>query len=474
MKDFDVVVIGAGASAYGFLKGLEQNPLYKDKSIGVICPKKYLETTPAKIDFKASPKFLQKENVLRASYWKNSFAQALKSDGFEPIGVHGIGGMARIWGSSYAVFSDVGLEKNGFDVKSFRKNYKLCSDFLPLSGNKNDHISDFFDDIPKSESVNISDRIGSVYGTFCNERLKVGYPRLMLDVQADKNCRYSKDPFNDDIVWSPKERDFKDIQLNIKFIQGVVSKVLRENDFYQVIIDRDDNVETITTKVVILSAGVIQNYRLLSPFSRDKRAKLVNTPALAFGFLNLTNNQNGDFFGMGNATFALDDKGEIGFYGNLYDGDSLGLSKGKVFSHLFIKDKILKFLVRKMVVGAGFISSEHSQCSISSDDSQITIKGEFCESYYQIVSRIKKALRLYGKEKAGILAQVKKARLGEDIHYGGGIPEDLYAKELSVNGALKGLENIRVIGGSTFNYLPPFSPTLSFIANSYRIGQELK
>ena len=74
----------------------------------------------------------------------------------------------------------------------------------------------------------------------------------------------------------------------------------------------------------------------------------------------------------------------------------------------------------------------------------------------------------------GILPYSKKVLLGHDIHYGGGIPTDLYSKTLAKDGNLKNISHVKVVGGSTFSYLPPVSPTLSYIANSYRIGRQIK
>ena len=64
MYDYDLIVVGCGASSYGFLKGLEKNKDFKDKKIAVLCPSEYKENT-VNCNIKGiSPKFLQDENVL--------------------------------------------------------------------------------------------------------------------------------------------------------------------------------------------------------------------------------------------------------------------------------------------------------------------------------------------------------------------------------------------------------------------------
>ena len=64
MYDYDLIVIGWGASSYGFLKGLEKNESFKDKKIAVICPSGYKQNT-VRCNIKSiSPKFLQDKNLL--------------------------------------------------------------------------------------------------------------------------------------------------------------------------------------------------------------------------------------------------------------------------------------------------------------------------------------------------------------------------------------------------------------------------
>ena len=78
MYDYDLIVVGCGASSYGFLKGLEKNKDFKDKKIAVLCPSEYKQNT-VKCNIKGiSPKFLQDKNLLSLSYYLDTFVNVIQ------------------------------------------------------------------------------------------------------------------------------------------------------------------------------------------------------------------------------------------------------------------------------------------------------------------------------------------------------------------------------------------------------------
>lgn len=469
--EYDMIVVGCGSSAYNFLKGLENNEKYKNKNIALICPSKYKENRTKLNTSDISPKFLQKENLLSLSYYLNSLKK-ISTDNFINLGVHGIGGMTRIWGGSIATFNEYSLKRNGFDYSNFKEYYHKIESFLPYSGNGNDLLTKGYD-LPRTKSVTISNKIKKLFGSYINNTFKVGYPRLLVKESCD-NCNQCLIGCHSDSVWYPTENNFLDFKFfNLEILRNTIVEEIG-NSSVTVLNDKSET-KKLKTKKIILGAGVIQNYKLLAKMNdfKFKKAKIYTTPAISFAFLRLSSNPIKHFFGMGNATFILKKLSKIKLYGNLYDGYSLALSKGLVFSKYFIIDKIYKFASRFMVAGAGFMSSDNTDCSINFKNNQLIIKGDYSKSYKKNNKFIMHQLKLFIKETNGITLHLKASKIGTDIHYAGGIPNSLFDKKLIINGGLKGIDNIKVIGGSTFSYLPPESPTLSFMANSYRIGENL-
>lgn len=478
MQDFDLTVVGCGPSSYGFLKGLEQNGANGRIKIALICPAKYLDQTNETLSFQGSPKFLQAENRRSAAYWETSLGAPLKQDGFSVVGVHGIGGMARIWGGSYGIFPDEILEENGLESKTFQSDYRQCETFLPFSGNRDDTLREAYGMLGESPSVHVSDRIKRLYGSYFSGRMQVGAPRLLVRTDGEgacDDCNQCLAGCPHDSVWYPQERDFSDLKLDITVIDGFLGDMTRESSGqWRLVIDGNAGEKRgCLTKEVALGAGAVQNFLLLGRLCKTPvKANLYDTPAVAFGFLTPKRNSRYDFFGMGNASFILKDpNGKPELFGNLYDGDSLRLSTGEVFSPFWLKEGIMKQAARYVIAGAGFLASRFSDNTIEWNGSEVSIHGSYTSEYHRVVGQIKSDLEHFGKEGAGLLVSFQEATLGADIHYAGGVPEPLLDNTRIQDGVLKDLDGIRVIGGSTFRNLPPMSPTLSYIANSYRIGR---
>ena len=127
-----------------------------------------------------------------------------------------------------------------------------------------------------------------------------------------------------------------------------------------------------------------------------------------------------------------------------------------------------------MVFGTGFISSDYAECILEKKGKNIVISGKYSKKYQSKIKKTQKIIKKFSIANNGIFFHSKKILLGGDIHYGGGIPVDLYSKTLAKDGNLRNISNIKVVGGSTFSYLPAVSPTFSYIANSYRIGKQIK
>jgi hypothetical protein len=61
-------------------------------------------------------------------------------------------------------------------------------------------------------------------------------------------------------------------------------------------------------------------------------------------------------------------------------------------------------------------------------------------------------------------------KIGADLHYCDGVPENIDLN--SESGKINNFKNVYVVGAPNFKFLPPESPTLSFMANAYGIGSK--
>lgn len=464
---FDIVLIGAGPSSYAFLKGLEKSEKFKNKKIALILSSK-TKTNIQNINIdNVSPKFLQHENLKSLSYYLDGFKNS-STENFTHIGIHGIGGMARIWGGSIGTFNKSALDRNNIDYNCIKSIYYDMAEFLPYRGNCDDLLmSDF--DLPRTTCVKVANKLKKLYGKSNN--LRIGTPRLLVKDNCN-NCNQCLIGCETDSVWYPTINDFLNISnINLHIIKDSFATNIQQNT---ITINTNDVLSSIDAKLIVLGCGALQNYKLLTTLNiSNKKAKILTTPAIAFAFFDFTKNSDSSFFGMGNASFAITKNDQNIFYGNLYDGYSLSLSKGKVFSKNSFKDTLMKAVARYMVAGAGFMSSDNANCSIDTSNNNISIKANFNNLYEETCDEIISELKNFAQTNYKPLAHIKKAALGADIHYAGAIPDELFDINLAPNGKLKNVNNVLVIGGSTFSYLPPESPTLSYMANSYRIAKNL-
>ena len=243
--DYDLTVIGCGASSYGFLKGLEKNKDFKDKKIAVLCPSEFKQDT-VKYNIKGiSPKFLQDNNLLSLSYYLDTFSKVVQNN-FSHVGVHGIGGMCRMWGGSIGTFDKKTLKKNNLDFDEFKQCYSEIEQFLPLSGNEQDDISDYFD-LEQTKSVVVSSRVRKLYGKYLSNTFKVGSPRLLVKDSCDQ-CNQCLVGCKRDSVWYPSEQDFLNINLDVSLLKKSYATKIVKN---QVVFLKNNKEEVLSSRYIV-------------------------------------------------------------------------------------------------------------------------------------------------------------------------------------------------------------------------------
>jgi hypothetical protein len=254
---------------------------------------------------------------------------------------------------------------------------------------------------------------------------------------------------------------------------GFVSEIRPVGGGFTVRFRTGEEVRNCTAREVVLAAGAVMNFNLLAPLSQMKspRAPLLNCPSYAFAFL-AKPTDTGSMFGMAQSAFRIKgEDGEVLSVGCLYDGLSLSSYAEPVFFGSRQLDIVAQWAARWLIFGASYLDSDNSEVELRRVDGKLIVNARSRPGRESRGRQIKALLRRFGSEVGKPLAVFQSGQLGIDVHYGGGIPDDLWG-EPGASGSLKGLQGITVVGGSLFSYLPPDYPTFSLMAASFLCGQQ--
>ena len=214
-----------------------------------------------------------------------------------------------------------------------------------------------------------------------------------------------------------------------------------------------------------MALNPISFYKLISSTFKSASASIGVTPSVAFAIPRFSRPASQLYFGMGVATLKVIKESRTMAYGNVYDGRSLGHSDIKIFStHNNFLDSLKKRLVQNFWLGLLFTSSDNVDCRINSHGIIDVVN----QSAAQTFSYIKKVVRSSVDWYRPIYFNLVKP--GADLHYCNGVPDNISID--SETGKMEGIDNLFVVGAPNFKYLPPESPTMSFMANSYGVAVE--
>jgi ferredoxin len=439
-----MIIIGSGLMAYSTLLGLREGG-FKDKV-----------TIISGVTSKYSPKFVKKGSPkTKTKKFKSSLTRYLfdykVNDKSSFIQLVDIGGGSNFWGANLAIFDRYSLERNNINIDEYHQNIKLLLKYIPNS--------------KISEKKYTSQRILEYINNLKDDQIKISYPHIAFDKSKCTGCCDCISECKTNSLWKLNKSSFEDLNCNV--INEFITSIRYESGKY--ILYDSNSSEILHDKNVILAANVLSNFKLLSDLTGLSESKLYTTPSYVFGVL--TNKvMSNNFFGMSNASFSIEDMGENISYGSLYDGKSITLSNDVKYSHFKLIDKILKLLYSYFILGAGFISSDYMDGYINYKSNCLIIKLTRKDNCIKKILSIKKILIKNQIIKKLIFMKIPD--VGADIHYAGGVPIGLNVNNQS--GEIEGYPGLHIVGGSNFQYLPPESPTLSFMTNAFSIGNKIK
>jgi ferredoxin len=470
MNGAEVLIIGAGPAGYAFAHALGNT-----RNITIIAATPEGRSGGGDISRPArSPKLRQPAVAANMNAWRTTApARIAQGPAFSYVGLHGWGGAAQHWGASVGIFQADAISRNGFEPAEFEAAYSKCARYVPIAGNEDDALRSHYRAIPGSTSPPRSARVSRLDGRHCGGRFLVGAPRVAVHTNGDSSCTGCNRCLAgcpQASIWHPRRRDFQRLGEHVTTLEGLVVRLKPRARGCDVMLQSPKGAETIRARTVVLACGPLMTFLLLAKLlEKPTEARLCHTPSFAFAFW-AEREPSTAKFGMANATFELQDERKTILFGNLYDGSSLVGYPDKVFSDWGPIDAAAGLAARRLIFGVGFAGSDGSSVTVHRRAETISFESAKPAGEPQ-TAQIRETLKAFGREQGLRLLTLRRGVPGVDIHYGGGIPQAFYVPSLAPRGLLSGgLDSVRVVGGANFCYLPPQSPTFSFMAGATLAG----
>ena len=447
MKNLDgISIVGAGPIAFSLASSIRASGYGGVVNIftGVSSDSKVNNFTYTTKNI--SPKLIQDvfiRSVDKLNYKRNNFIH---------INTIGIGGGSRFWGASLSEFDSAVVERNSMNYIFYKNNLKKV---LGLFGKFNTNINSFKDLISKESSNIFLEN---------SNNLNISDVFLAIDGGRCTGCGRCLEGCSEGAIWAADKSNFEG--LNVNLIDDYIQEVIAIDGLINSLRGVSGSIYRVDSEV-FLAANPVSNFKLLAQLSGINRSNIGCTPAFVFAIPRLRIPKNNYFFGMGVKTFSvINDVGHRIAYGNVYDGRALSFKDIRVFRiRENILDFIKKYIIKYFWLGAGFISSDNIVCKLTLIEGEIKFEIE-SDSRKFLMVKVKKYLKSSIPRNSFLF--FKQPLPGSDLHYCDGIPEGLFVN--SETGEVGGYSNLRVAGASNFKFLPPNSPTLSYMANAYGVG----
>jgi hypothetical protein len=464
-----LLLLGAGPSSYGFLRGLAPRP---DRRVTIIAPTGAC-AAPSGFDVKmVSPKLRQPRVSAAYSHWRHLVD--VRSTSFFPVGMHGVGGAAQFWGAAVSFFSDSDLHRLGLAPSQYWSAVQSLSRTWPISGNQDDEFRSEFACLPVDTSpIRISDRIEKLFGSYHELGVKVGRARISVHqsgAQACSSCGKCLSGCPTDSIWAPKKGDFLAMGHDVSFVQATAASF--RDDGRRVSVTCNDGKSQIEFEGddLVLAVDPVNLFRLLTecPPQRSNTAQLFHNPAYGF-VLYAGRRPSAPSFGMAQGLIRLETT-DGHLYGSLYDG-SVIRSASRVFLDSRAGDRIAQFLAPRFIFGSVYLSSDRSTVTMQRQGRSVSIEASLNPGAEIEANAARLALRAFASRNGLRLIAFRRAPLGADAHYAGGVPKSLRAPEGTSLGTIRGVSKVRIVGGGLLNHLPSGFPTISLGAAAFCVGR---
>lgn len=519
MPEYDIIIIGAGASAAAAalqLSEMGKKPMVID--VGLV-PLRQIEDQKNLYTLKKTRDctsflvgdsleyFNAKKQVLPAKL-KSPYFQYVTDDprffnvrqtNYNAITSYAKGGLGVAWGNGLMRFSDEDFENFPIDFEDVLPFYKKLEAHIGISGT-NDDLSPYFGNVENlQEPLKLSKNSQKIWNYYSKHRshiqekhISLGRPRIGVSANAygrRERCQYDNLEF-----WQP---DHSSLYTPVMTLQELIlhDKIVYKSGFF---VDRwkekEGKIEVIAYELaskqehrfeaqkIIIAAGVVNTARIVLKSREDHKTKLklTDNPALQFPF----------FF--------------PGSFGKSLEEDSFGLTQLSMIYKSKILDKkvigafvevtspmrseffdkfpfpasdnlnFMKYILPGMMASQIFLPSDpeiYAELSLTQAN-DVDIVGTGHAIPQPLVHEALNVLRSLGLlTLEGFAYRVSH---GNGIHYGGALPMSLNpasAYETTIEGELPENKNVYIADGSTFNGIPATNYSLTLMANAMRIAK---
>jgi len=483
---YDNIVVGSGISALGCIIGLVES---KNKILCIDASNDNLESFQ---NINSEEVIFDNENL---PLKKNSLTRKFDNK-FNPLELQetpSFGGLSNIWGAKCVRLLKEQIDLWPISYNDLKKYYEICEKIM--------NVSHFDDEISKELDINkniIDDSKIDLYSNFIKNFLKtgkfskdfiIGFTRLALDPKCYKcgNCFFG---CPDNYIFNTKGHFNQLIKENkIDYRKNLIlEKFVLKDSLIELRFKNSINTK-IFTKKLFIGTGPIQTSKIIMKSLNEKRD------------LNLAESQNffipcfylkKDFDSklenqtLGDATIISkrNIKYDIGnlYFTVKYDQKLLKIVLKKKLG--FLHKLIPNFLIRRIFIIAGLISSEHSTYGaiIKKEDLSIEVtkdKKKEKKIKFEVFNQLKNLGKDYSFFYMKILS--KFSYFGRAFRLGCSVPmlcekeikthmnNDLYTKK---NGEISKFKNVFIIDSSNFTNIPAGDVSLTIMANALRIASE--
>ncbi|MEO5808364.1 hypothetical protein [Devosia sp.] len=465
MADFDLAIVGGGATAHAFLLGL---PEQSRRKVVMISPMSDRTDRPvARSSTMASPKMNNPLLQQSAADWNAHFPAELSVTGDFAYMGFGNGGGTRFWGNSVGIFDDDDLRHVRLDPDRMHHAYAELGRRLQIWGNVEDAHAGIYKDLQPSRAPFRSGRIAPIDGVYRGGNLRVGTARNAVKYHGENACTGCSQCINGcpiGALWQSAAPKVAIGRTDTTLCDDWVSSILPLSEGYRLHLR---SAEAISANQIVLAVDPLACFALLAPLAGDvPTAALAYNPAVAWLALSPRRQERDEIFGLAHSQAIYADAGSTFAFGHIFDGYPMTLSSTHVLSENKLIEAAFKLALPNALLGNMFFRSPASLPQLSFSKASIRIEAPTAtrpQESDEVLCGIREMLLRHGI----VMVASKFSQPGSDLHFAGGTPHQLQ----TATAHHTSLRGIFVAGGAAMESLPPQSPTFTFMAAAFDLAR---
>ncbi len=438
-------------------------------------------------------------------------AYGLQTRNLRPTGSLAAGGLSNMWGAGAYCYNEDDLSGFPIGAKDLMPSYKSVARRIGISGVLNDDIGPFLGDVPLQKSLDLCQNAQDILARYQKKKVAVNSLGLVLgrtrnaviteDHEGRSACTYDNMCLwgckNNSIYSATQDLERLEAQPNFTYQPGAfVQQIsINENGSYNIEccdVDRKKQSKfSVKANRICLAAGTIGSTILATDMLKiyDTPLPILTHPAMAFAFViphRVGKPETEKSFALGHLAYRLGSPkapATHGF-GVMFAAEGLLASDLAAFMPLSrpAAARTIRTLIPAMVVANCYVPSIYSDCTISVSMDNSTrnahLEGGVTDAFEKQFKDHKLTMGKAMQKMGAYLLPggAKRAELGSDGHYAGGIPmlgSDTRQLSARPNGEVRGLPNVFSVDGAALTSLSGKHPTFTIMANADRIGREL-